>query len=169
MASLTRKLVLFAVLLAACTSDGYFPTAAPALEPSPAMEPSPAVEVMLLVTSPPDPRIGVITFGTAYDAGTHEIAKPLIRFQRTYPRIVWRADLTRVVSARFVMWTLVRRSDSGLEETVFEVEKPIDDSTWTLASSGALTLHVGHVAGTYVMRYLDRNEILAEGTFTLVD
>lgn len=165
MSSIARSFVLGALLLAACSSDGGFPTAAPALP-----KPSAAMEIMLMATPPPDPSTGVITFGTSYDAVTHEITKPLIRFKRTYPRIVWRADLTRVVTSAYLTWSLVRLSESGVEETIFEVEKPIDDSTsTTLASSGALTIHVQQVAGTYVMRYLDRNEVLAEGVFTLVE
>ena len=124
---------------------------------------------MVVIAPAPAPVTGVITFGIAYDPDTLDIPKPLTRFKRTYPVIAWSADLSHGVKAAFVTWLVVRRSESGAEETVFDVEEPIDDPNVTsLANSGALASHVHNVAGTYVMRYLDAHEVLAEGTFTLV-
>ena len=53
---------------------------------------------------------------------------------------------------------------------MFEVDEPMEDSTVTnLANSGDLASIVGNRAGMYVMRYIDSGEILAAGTFTLVE
>jgi hypothetical protein len=73
------------------------------------------------------------------------------------------------VAAAFVTWTILQRSTTGVETTLFSVEEPVDGEEVTaLANSGNLALLVGNKAGTYVMRYLHAREVLAEGTFTLV-
>jgi hypothetical protein len=112
---------------------------------------------------------GVITFGTSLDPETRDVSKPLTRFKRTFPLIAWSADLSRGVDAAFVSWVVVRLSAAGGEELVFDVEWPVDGRSDThLATTGALAFHVDNIAGTYVMRYMDSREVLAEGTFTLV-
>jgi hypothetical protein len=157
--------VAIALFLSACADASAYPTAAPAL-----VRTVPVEEAVVLAAPVKDPVIGVITFGTAYDPDTLAIPKPLTRFKRTYPVIAWSANLSRGVKAAFVWWTVVRRSESGDEEVMFEVEEPIDDaSLTTLANSGFLTFHVEYIPGTYVMRYIDSREVLAEGTFTLVE
>jgi hypothetical protein len=111
----------------------------------------------------------VITFGTAYDPKTLQIAKPLTRFKRTFREIAWSADLSRGVDAASMSWVVVRRSTSGVEKAVFDVDEPIDGpGIRTVANAGDLASIVGNVAGTYVMRYVDSGEVLAEGIFTLV-
>lgn len=110
----------------------------------------------------------MITFGTTYDPETLAISQPVTRFKRTFPVIARTASLSRGVSAASVSWTVVRRSESGDEEVVFDVDEPIDDPSFTtIANSGSLALRVHNLAGTYVMRYIDDGEVLAEGTFTL--
>lgn len=159
-----KRLMALAVALSACGSGYAYPTAAPAIVSSDQVQ-----DAMALIAPVQVSDIGVITFGTSYDPDTLAIRKPLTRFKRTYPMIAWSADLARGVNAGFVSWTVVRRSESGFEETMFDVEEPIDGSTITsLANSADLAFHVDHMAGTYVMRYMDSQEILAEGTFTLV-
>ena len=113
---------------------------------------------------------GVITFGTSYDPETLDIPEPLTRFKRTFPTIAWSADLAHGVNSGFVSWVVVRLAETGDEETMFDVEEPIDGAAITnLANSGNLALHVDNLAGTYVMRYLNGHEVLAEGVFTLVE
>jgi hypothetical protein len=154
-----------ALFLTACADASAYATAAPAL-----VRPAPVEDAMVQIAPNPEAVIGVITFGTSYDPETLDIPEPLTRFKRTYPLIAWSAALTHGVNAAFVTWLVVRQSESGTEEIMFEVEEPIDDSSLrTLANAGSLTLHVDHVAGTYIMRYLDAREVLAEGTFTLVN
>ena len=159
-----KRLLAVALVLSACGSGYVYPTAAPAVE-----RPDLVEDAMVLIAPAREPVTGVITFGTSFDPDTLDIPEPLTRFKRTFPVIAWSADLAHGVNAAFVSWTVVRRTDSGIEETMFDVEEPIDGSTITsLANSADLAFHVDHIAGTYVMRYLDSSEILAEGTFTLV-
>jgi hypothetical protein len=159
-----RRLAAFTLFLSACADASAYPTAAPAL-----VRTVPVEDAIVLIAPVQEPLIGVITFGTAYDPETLAIPKPLTRFKRTYPVIAWSATLSRGVKAAFVSWTVLRRTDSGDEEVMFDVEEPIDDSTlMTLANAGSLTFHVDYVPGTYVMRYIDSTEVLAEGIFTLV-
>ena len=113
--------------------------------------------------------LGIITFGTAYDPKTLRIAKPLTKFKRTFPEIAWSADLSRGVDAASMSWIVVRRSASGAEKAIFNVDEPIDGpDILKVANAGDLASIVGNVPGTYVMRYVDAGEVLAEGTFTLV-
>jgi hypothetical protein len=157
--------VVIAVLLSACADASAYPTAAPAL-----VRPEPVEDAIVLSAPDPETEIGVIMFGTSFDPETLDIPKPLTRFKRTFPVIAWSANLSRGVTAAYLTWTVVRLSELGDDEIMFEVEEPIDDSSLTtLANSGSLTFHVDYVPGTYVMRYIDAGEILAEGTFSLVN
>ena len=152
------------LLVSACGGATTYATAAPALLPAPA-----GVDVIAPIARAPWTVPGVITFGTAYDPKTLQITKPLTRFRRTFPRIAWSAALSRGVDAASMSWVVVRRSTSGVERAVFDVDQTVDGpDVVTVANAGDLALCVGNVAGTYVMRYVDAGEVLAEGTFTLV-
>jgi hypothetical protein len=160
-----KRLAVVIFCLAACGGEGAFATAAPALA-----GPEDAEDVAVMIAPIEESVAGAITFGTSFDPATLDIPEPLTRFKRTFPKIAWSADLAHGVSSAYVSWVVVRRSETGEEETMFDVEEPIDDPTVTnLANSGNLALHVDNVAGTYVMRYLNGHEVLAEGIFTLVE
>jgi len=118
----------------------------------------------------PDPvgGTGVITFGVAFDPDTLGIPKALTRFKRTYPQIAWSANLTRAVNTSSVTWVVARQSSSAVEKTSFSVEEPTDAGITILVNSGDLAALVDNAPGTYVMRYMEATEVLAEGTFTLV-
>ncbi len=118
----------------------------------------------------PDPvgGTGVITFGVAFDPDTLVIPRALTRFKRMYPQTAWSANLTRAVRTSSVTWVVARQSSSGGEETSFSVEEPTDAGVTILVNAGDLAALVDNAPGTYVMRYLDAREVLAEGTFTLV-
>ena len=162
-----RFVVMAALLVVGCGGGGADRTAAPAVV-QPEVQDAAAAIAPILPTEAASP--GVITFGKAYDALTLEIEEPLKRFKRTYPVIAWGAHLSRGVEAEFLVWSVARRSDSGVETTVFEVEEPIDGSDVTvLANSGNLARLVDYEPGTYVMRYSHGREVLAEGTFTVVE
>jgi hypothetical protein len=158
-------LIVIILLVSACGGGSAYATAAPALIQ--------AVEGVNAIAAMAPARTtvsGVITFGTAYDPKTLQIARPLTRFKRTFPAIAWSADLSRGVDAASVSWVVVRRSKTGAEKAVFNVDEPIDGpGILTVANAGDLARTVGNVAGTYVMRYVDAGEVLAEGTFTLVN
>ncbi|MGZ8439090.1 MAG: hypothetical protein ACXWXR_11200 [Candidatus Limnocylindrales bacterium] len=157
-------MIAIILLVSACGGGIIEATAAPALIQAPA-----GVNAIAPIAPAPRTVPGVITFGTAYDPNTLEMAKPLTRFKRTFPEIAWSAHLSRGVDAASMSWVVVRRSTSGVEKAVFDVDEPADGpSIRTVANAGDLALCVGNVAGTYVMRYVDAGEVLAEGTFTLV-
>ncbi len=152
------------LLVSACGGGSIDATAAPAL-----IQAAAGVNAVAPLAPARKTVPGVITFGTAYDPKTLRIAKPLTRFKRTFPEIAWSAHLSRGVDAASMSWIVVRRSTSGVDKAVFDVDEPIDGpSILTVANAGDLARCVGNVAGTYVMRYLDAGEVLAEGTFTLV-
>lgn len=162
-----RFVVIAALLVLGCGGAGADATAVPVLIQPQAQEAAAAIAPIVPTdgTSP-----GVITFGKAYDALTLEIEQPLTRFKRTYPLIAWGAHLSRGVPAEFLIWSVASRSDSGVETAVFAVEEPIDGLDVTvLANSGNLARLVDHELGTYVMRYTHAREVLAEGTFTVVE
>jgi hypothetical protein len=162
--AVAARLIAIVMLVSACGAGSIKATAAPVVIQAPG-------GVNAFAPIAPAARIvpGVITFGTAYDPKTLEIAKPLTRFKRTFPEIAWSAQLSRGVDAPSMSWVVVRRSKAGVEKLVYNVEETVDGpSTLTVANAGDLALCVGNVAGTYVMRYVDAGEVLAEGTFTLV-
>lgn len=159
------RFVAVILLVSACGSGNAFATAGPALVKAPA-----GVDIIAPITPAPRTVPGVITFGTRYDSKTLRIARPLTRFKRTFPEIAWSADLNRGVNAASMSWIVVRRSAAGVEKVVFDVDEPIDGpDIRTVANAGDLARSLGNVAGTYVMRYVDAGDVLAEGTFTLVN
>jgi hypothetical protein len=157
-------MIAMILLVSACGGGSIDATAAPSVSRA-----APAVNAIAPLAPARKTVPGVITFGTAYDPKTLHIAKPLTRFKRTFPEIAWSAQLSRGVDAASMSWVVVRRSASGVEKAVFDVDETVDGpSILTVANAGDLALCVGNVAGTYVMRYVDAGEVLAEGTFTLV-
>jgi len=158
-----KRLIAVALFLSACGGGGTEATAAPALVRVPQYE----VDIAAFAPAP-DGGTGVIAFGITVDPDTFQIPKALTRFKRTYPEIAWSANLTRAVDSPFVTWVVARQSTSGVEKTLFDVEEPTDPGVTILANSGDLAALVDNAPGTYVMRYLDSKEVLAEGTFTLV-
>ncbi len=159
-----KRLAVTMFCLAACGGEFVYPTEAPAIVRPVQGDDAAAIAPIH------EAVVGVITFGTSIDPATLDIPEPLGRFKRNFPAIAWSADLAHGVNGAYVSWIVVRRTRTGDEETVFDVEEPIDDPSITsLANAGNLALHVGNVAGTYVMRYLAGREVLAEGAFTLVE
>ena len=166
--AMAARLIAIILLVSACGGGGIYATAAPAVIQAAAEVGIAAIAHAIAPPSRTAP--GVITFGTAFDPKTLRIAKPLTRFRRTFPEIAWSAGLSRGVDAASMSWVVVRRSKTGVEKTVFNVDEPVNGpGTLTVANAGDLALIVGNVAGTYVMRYVDAGEVLAEGTFTLVN
>lgn len=156
-----KRLLAIAFLAAACASPG-----APATTVTPTNPPA--------VTTPePEPAYeggsGIITFGTAYDPDTLFIAKPLTRFKRTFPEIAWSAELARSVDATSVEWIVASQTASGSERVIIREDHDVSNPSNDLfANKIDLASLVDNKAGTYVMRYIESGEVLAEGTFTLV-
>lgn len=163
--TVAARLIAIVLLVSACGSGNAFATAAPALVKAQA-----GVDIIAPITPPASTVPGVITFGTRYDLKTLRVTKPLTRFKRTFPEIAWSAELNRGVDAASISWVVVRRSASGVEKPMFDVDQSIDGpDIRTVANAGDLARSLGNVAGTYVMRYVDAGDVLAEGTFTLVN
>lgn len=162
--TLAARLIAIVLLVSACGGGSIGTPAAPAV-----IQAAEGVNAFAPIAAAPATAPGVITFGTAYDPKTLHVTKPLTRFKRTFPEIAWSADLSRGVDTGSMLWVVVRRSTSGAEKAVFSVDEPIDGpDILTVANSGDLAGILGHVAGTYVMRYVSAGEVLAEGPFTLV-
>lgn len=157
-----KRLILAALFLSACGSGGTNVTAAPALEEAPQDVDIAAFAPAAIVGT------GVITFGVALDPETSKVTNALARFKSTYRDMAWSASLTRPVDDSSVIWVVASQVDSGGEEARFSVEEPTDPGARILANSGDLAVLVDNEPGTYVMRYLDGREVLAEGRFTLV-
>lgn len=135
----------------------------------------PPTEAPAVVAQPPDPEpsfglgSGVISFGTSYDPDTLTIPKPLTRFKRTYPEIAWSADMYRAIGATSMTWVIVEQSSSGAETTLIQEEQDVGSPDYTiLANAADLAFLLDNKAGTYVMRYIESGDVLAEGAFTLV-
>ncbi|MEX1172439.1 MAG: hypothetical protein WEG56_07490 [Chloroflexota bacterium] len=91
-------------------------------------------------------------------------------FKTTYPEIAWSADLTRAVGATSIEWVLASQSASGTERVTWSQELDISNpDSDLLANKLDLAFFVDDEPGTYVMRYIEGGEVLAEGTFTLVE
>jgi hypothetical protein len=159
-----RGLLAIALIVAACSSSGATPII---VYVTPAPNSTPFVDDPV---PPEDGGLGLILFGTSYNADTLLIDKPITRFKRTYPEIAWSALLTRTIDATSMQWIIASQSAAGVERTIVSQEQEVGSpDSDLLANSADLAFLVDNKAGTYVMRYVESGEILAEGTFTLVN
>jgi hypothetical protein len=112
----------------------------------------------------------VITFGTAIDPETLAIVRPYAKFKLNYPAIAWSARFTRPVGVTSITLVIVQLAAGGAEEAIVSEAVPIADPTATiLANITDLAALVDNDPGTYVMRYVRSVEVLATGSFTLVE
>lgn len=156
-----RLLVVLSALLAACGGSTAVSTTRPITEPPAVVtpEPEPAFEV----------GTGIITFGTAYDEDSLEIPKPLTRFKATFPEIAWSASFWREPGTTTITLVLVRQSSGGAETTLINQEQSLGSPDYViLANSADLAFLADNKPGTYVMRYIESGDTLAEGSFELV-
>lgn len=129
-----------------------------------------------VVTPRPTPRptptfsgTGEIVFGLEYDPDSLLIAEPRSRFRTTYHPIAWSASLTGPVGTTTLELTLARRTTAGVETPLHEETVSISNTQADLlAAESDLGALVGGQAGTYVMRLIRADRVLAEGTFALV-
>jgi hypothetical protein len=119
-------------------------------------------------TRTPSPGSGVITFGTAYNADSLLIAKPLTTFKRTVKTIAWSAEFSESAGATTVKFVFASVSKGGAESIIDQEDVAISSPTFDLLANKAnLAAVAGNKAGTYVLRYIREGTVLAEGTFTL--
>ena len=159
-----KRLLAIALLVAACSESGTAGavTAPGQIEPTGVATPEP--------TPAHEGGTGRITFGTAYDPDTLEITTPFTKFKRGYPAIAWSADLTHAVGPTSITLVISRQSTTGVDETIVSQDVKIGDPDITiLANVADLASLVDNRPGTYVMRYVKSVEILAAGSFTLVE
>jgi hypothetical protein len=152
-------LILVAMLIAGCGGG----TAAQRTD-------TPAAPVVTAAPAPetPSPGSGVITFGTAYNADSLLIAKPLTTFKRTVKTIAWSAEFSESAGATTVKFVFASVSKGGAESIIDQEDVAISSPTFDLLANKAnLATVAGNKAGTYVLRYIRKGTVLAEGTFTL--
>jgi len=112
---------------------------------------------------------GVITFGNSYDKTTLLIDEPRTKFKRADREICWSANFSEPVGAASLRWILARAGSGGTETLKFREDIDISNPEFDLfASCTNVTYLLDNKAGTYVMRYLRKETVLAEGTFKLV-
>jgi hypothetical protein len=151
-----RYLMVLVVLVAACSAP---PAAAPTPTPTPGPTETPYVPF----------GTGVITFGTSYDPDDLSIPTPKTSFKTSSKKIAWSASLLMPAGATSLTFILASKSASGVEQIIVKTEVDISNpDVDTIANDADLALLVGRKAGTYVMRYLRGNDLLAEGQFRLV-
>jgi hypothetical protein len=157
-----KRWFAIALLVGACTAEGPGAPGAGQVEPSSILKPAPDASV--------ESGPGVITFGTAIDPDTLAIVKPYAKFKRTYPAIAWSAAFTRPIGLASINLVIVRLSRAGAEETMLSEAVPIADPEATILTNVIdLAALVDNDPGTYVMRYVRSVEVLAAGTFILVE
>ena len=112
---------------------------------------------------------GVITFGNSYDKTTLLIDEPRTKFKRADREICWSANFSEPVGAASLRWILARAGSGGTETLKFREDIDISNPEFDLfANCTNVTYLLDNKAGTYVMRYLRKETVLAEGTFKLV-
>lgn len=144
------------------------PTRAPTKPPTqdpPGPAPSPATP---RPTNPPAARPGVIQFGSALDSAG-AIAAPNSRF-REGETAVWIADFDRAPGVPEILKLIVQILPDGREFEHWREMIPLSDPDATrLVGQAELSLYAHGGVGSYRLRYLNGNELLAEGAFELVD
>lgn len=150
-------MVAMAAVIAACAGGGGA-TASPS-----------AVVATPPQTSVPATGSGVITFGHDYDPASLSIIKRSSKFRTNEPEIAWRAEFSEAARAPSVQFVLAGVGAGGVETPIERLDVAIDSPDFKLLANKAdLTSLVKHRAGTYVMRYVRGDTVLAEGTFKLV-
>ena len=154
-------LLVLALAMAACSNSGG--TAAP--------EATDAPEVTVEPEATPDEsdNAGVVTFGKAYNAETLRIAHPIKKFKRNTPSIAWSAEFIETAGATSITFVIARVTAGGSESIELTTEVDVSNPNADIfANKADLAGVVGNRAGTYVVRYLRKGTVLAEGTFQLV-
>jgi hypothetical protein len=136
---------------------------------------APAPTPVLRVLSPSDfatpapPKVGLITFGAAYDKANQRAQDVRTQFKSTDPAIAWSAAFTESAGTPRLDLVISSRSSTGAETVL--VRKPVtvrDPSAQVVAVLDDLAKMVGRKPGKYVMRYFRDGNILAEGMFAIV-
>ena len=118
-------------------------------------------------TATPDRHPGVIVFGSALDA-TGQISQPDNRF-REGENAVWIADLSEAPGVSVIRKEIVQVLPDGREFEHWREDISLSDPNATrLVGHAELSLYAHGGVGSYRLRYLRGDELLAEGAFELV-
>jgi hypothetical protein len=118
-------------------------------------------------TAPPDANAGLIQFGSAFDSAGR-IAAPDNQFREGDPA-VWIANFSRAPGTSEITKLIVQVLPDGRVFEHWREQVTISDPAATrLAGEAELSLYAHGGAGSYRLRYLVGDELLAEGTFELV-
>jgi hypothetical protein len=147
----------------ALLSGGAGPFAA--ASPTPTVTPTPTPFV---ATPIPFNGTGVITFGKSYNPETLEIIEPATSFKASTTSIAWSAALTGPFGVPNVTYIISSKSASGDESTVYTENLSISNTDAdTIAGTADLASLVDRKVGTYAVRIVRLQDLVAEGTFKL--
>ena len=151
-------ILLSAGILGSCSS------AAPA-----PVTPAPALLSAADYPTPLPPPVGVITFGDSFDRANQRARDVRTQFKANDSAIAWSAAFAESVGPSRLDLLVVSRSAAGAETVILRKHVTVaDPSTQVVAVTDDLSKIVNHKPGQYVMRYLRDDNVLAEGTFTIV-
>lgn len=143
-------------------SPSRVPTATPArVTPAPPTPKPPTPE------PPPATSPGQITFGTSVDQDGR-IATPIDRVHEGQS-VVWVAAFTEAPNASTVRFLLVQILPDGREFEHWREDVPLaDPAARRVAGSATMSIYLHSGAGSYRMRYMRGDALLAEGAFEFV-
>ncbi len=149
--------------------DSGTPSDEPAVEPSiePSEEPEPSDSPS---PEPIEPEVeegpGAITFGAAVDRTSFQIIQPGVRFGvREF--FAWKAFLRQPAGTTLLRLQIVRLEPDGTEELVDERAAPIADPRFQILVRRVRFSEFARQPGTYAVRYLRDDVVLAEGTLII--
>jgi len=138
------------------------PTVRPTRSPGPTVRPPPPSPTVAPASQP-----GVIQFGSALDPGG-QIAQPDNLF-REGETAVWIADFREAPAVPEILKLIVQVLPDGREFEHWREQVAVSDPTATrLVGQAELSLYAHGGAGSYRLRYLRGDVLLAEGAFELV-
>ena len=141
---------------------GLSPTPSPAPAPTPAKTIRPVTAAPFMGTAP-------MTFGVEFDPDSLAIRKPATRFNVGVKDLAWNAELLQPAGTRALIFRFIRVSKGGAEEILESEEIPLDDPTAeVVAGAFDVASAAKQQPGTYVVRLVRADDVMAEGTLTLV-
>jgi len=162
---LALAVVGYAVL---APDGGLLAVLSPTPTPSPTAAPTP-VTTIRPVTAAPFAGTGPMTFGVEYSPDSFLILKQATKFSVDVKKIAWNAALLQPAGARALALRFARVLKGGAEEVLDSVEIPLSDPrAMIVAATFDMAAAANNEPGTYVVRLVRGDDVMAEGTFTLV-
>ena len=160
---LALALVGYAVL---APDGGLLAGLGPTPTPRASSTPAPTIRP---VTAAPFVGTGPMTFGVEYAPDSFLIVKPATKFSVGVKEIAWNAALRQPAGTRALTFRVARLSKGGAEEVLHSESVPLSDPlAMIVAAPSDIATAAKHEPGTYVVRLLRGDDVMAEGTLTLV-